>query len=247
MAQYYNPKAIYYLSPEACRLDIADAVRKCDYKRLRGMFRSIVIDGKELKSGRIEELVECVNSGKVQFKLAHDFEKRYVADFYLYEEVRSTIYNNDIKKMRKLLLDGLPPNYINPYSSSTPLFMAIQYGTVEMMKLLLEYGAFVNICDYSAISWHAVGTAAYVGDIEKFNLLVEHGAWVPRDIVIYAAYSGNLAMLQRVEDMGFSVVHVAEERFMIPGETGRLVRPSVFGVALKKQYSDILAYLVGKM
>lgn len=244
MADYYTPKALHYLKPEAVRLDIEHAIAHRHWHRLRGMLRSIYIGNFEECKGQLFDILQRVTTEPISYRLSYKFEKRYLADYLLFDELRTCIQEDNLGRMRVLLASGLPPNYFNPYTHQTPLMMAVQYGTLEMMELLLQQGAFVNIVDLSAISWHLVGLCATTGDVKKLELLLDYGAWLPKDIVIYAAYSGSLEMLKKVESLGHSLEHVAEERFMLPGERGQFLRPTPLQVASKKNYFDLMTYIL---
>ncbi len=62
--------------------------------------------------------------------------------------------NFDVEKLRELLASGAPVNLV--YDNRTPLISALEFGSEEMARLLLEHGADPNIpappCDVSPLS-----------------------------------------------------------------------------------------------
>lgn len=85
--------------------------------------------------------------------------------------------SNQVEVMRRLLAAGENPNRYNPvggHSHATPLHQAAGYGTEEMVRLLVEHGARVDMLD---ILWHGTPAdwAQHMGrsTIEKYLRALE--------------------------------------------------------------------------
>lgn len=90
------------------------------------------------------------------------------------DELRRAASSGDAAKVRQLLAAGADVNAANPYGG-TALAFACDKGRTEVVKVLLEHGANVEIQDrfYKAkpLSW-----AVIKGHTEIARLLLEHGA-----------------------------------------------------------------------
>ena len=81
------------------------------------------------------------------------------------------ISRGDLELLKDLLRRGTPPD-IRDGNRSTPLMVAAQHGSAEMVKMLLEHGAdprAVNERGVTALLWGA-------RDVEKVQLLLDRGA-----------------------------------------------------------------------
>ncbi len=90
------------------------------------------------------------------------------------EDLLEAARKSDAAKVKDLLAKGANVNAKSPYGA-TPLFFACDRGSVEVVKVLLEHGADVNVQDtfYRAtpLAW-----ALNKGKPEIIKLLVEGGA-----------------------------------------------------------------------
>ena len=77
------------------------------------------------------------------------------------------VKNNDVDETAKLLKNGGNPNYEDPHERKTPLLYATWHNNLEIVKLLVKYGADVN-----------------------FQNVIGHTP------LIYAAQEGSLEMVQ---------------------------------------------------
>ena len=82
--------------------------------------------------------------------------------------------NTQFDTARRLLELGADPNI---YRNSTPLHQASSCGLLEVVRLLLSYGAKVNVKDKEGKTPFQV--AASKGHHEITELLLEHGAVPP--------------------------------------------------------------------
>ena len=65
-------------------------------------------------------------------------------------------------------------HFTTNYNQWTPLMLAAQTGTFEMVKYLVDSGADVNATNHK--NWTALMQAAAYGTVEMVKYLVEHGA-----------------------------------------------------------------------
>ncbi|MGL4652687.1 ankyrin repeat domain-containing protein [Cetobacterium sp.] len=86
-----------------------------------------------------------------------------------------SLVKNNYHKTRKFLQNGFNPNYVFvKFKFTIPLIFASQNGHIEIVKLLLEYGADTNIQTDTGAT--ALGFASQNGHIEIVKLLLEYGA-----------------------------------------------------------------------
>lgn len=106
----------------------------------------------------------------------------------------------DAATVQALLAKGVDVNTKFRYGA-TALSYACDRGHVEVVKVLLEHGADVNVKDtfYNAtpLSW-----AAFKGHIEVIRLLLSKGAEGRDDAVVDAARQGKLELARVVLDAG---------------------------------------------
>lgn len=93
--------------------------------------------------------------------------------FIAYDENGS--FDEDLYTLIELLVDD--GSYIDQWDLDgyTPLQRAAEYGNLDLMELLIENGATVDLA-FSDGSGNAMGVAAENGQIEALNLLIENGA-----------------------------------------------------------------------
>lgn len=61
------------------------------------------------------------------------------------------------------------------YDKVTPLCLATNFGNEEMVKLLLDYGAAVDIVGWGRLGWSAVHLAVKRGYADLLHLLIKRG------------------------------------------------------------------------
>lgn len=94
------------------------------------------------------------------------------------------VKNDDLAMVRKLIAEKANPNYTESMPRSeggsiegwTPLMTAVVNGKTEMVKVLVEGGAWVNYLNSSAVN--ALWLAAGSGHLEIVKFLVSRGAYV---------------------------------------------------------------------
>lgn len=64
---------------------------------------------------------------------------RKVAPTFL--ELIQAIERNDKEAVHRLLIEGVDPNSFDGFDTKTALYVAVEYGNIEIVKLLLKYGA----------------------------------------------------------------------------------------------------------
>ncbi|KAK8208081.1 ankyrin repeat-containing domain protein [Phyllosticta capitalensis] len=84
----------------------------------------------------------------------------------------------------------------------SPLLAATQSGNPRIVQLLLNHGADPNACDESSSS--ALHTAALEGHMEIFQMLLDHGAstQVAKSLLYYVASSGCLEIVLKLLEQG---------------------------------------------
>jgi len=90
-----------------------------------------------------------------------------------FDELNEAIFSNDLQKLEQLLKAGADPHQSDGNGVS-PLFHAVNFGSVNAVKLLLDYGADINQVNWRGRTpWLlAVETA----DLAKITLLRNRGA-----------------------------------------------------------------------
>ena len=82
----------------------------------------------------------------------------------------------------------------------TPLYLAVQNQQKDTVKLLLDFGADMEVADLNGTT--ALSAAAFLGYVEIADMLVEHGAlYMARDRIgmtplHYAVYGGHLKVVE---------------------------------------------------
>jgi ankyrin repeat protein len=128
-----------------------------------------------------------------QVEVVTHYEKRIYDDsvygrhILYYEEHKkyfeSAIINNDLDRVRNILKEGTSPNIILSLYDKTPIIICIKKGYINMMKLLLEYGASVhkngtNLGSPLRALCYPMGKrkATMTKKLEMLDILLEHGA-----------------------------------------------------------------------
>uniref|UniRef100_T1IZI4 RING-type domain-containing protein n=1 Tax=Strigamia maritima TaxID=126957 RepID=T1IZI4_STRMM len=107
-------------------------------------------------------------------------------------------FSPNVKVSRLLLLSGANPNFQTSFADSTLLMVASQEGFTDMISLLLEFGANVNITNSSGHT--ALCLAALKGHLDIVRLLYTHGAQINyldpsgHCALSYAAINGHIAV-----------------------------------------------------
>lgn len=122
------------------------------------------------------------------------------------ELVRAATYE-DVKTVRNILRAGADPNGIdNSYGKVTALFQAVERNDLPMAKLLISYGAKVNVRDESGNA--PISMISQETPVELVRLLISRGAdanekdeggYTP---LMDAARVGNLKVMQLLIELG---------------------------------------------
>ncbi len=97
--------------------------------------------------------------------------------FLCYNNTTNLIYvidNNDVIKIKKILRWGVYINYRDQRAGYTPLIAACEVGNIEVVKLIIKYGANINKTDYGGNTPLIHALVNKKENIIKF--LVEYGA-----------------------------------------------------------------------
>lgn len=90
-----------------------------------------------------------------------------------YYILKDNIYDGDIEYVRLLLNNEFDVNYRPDEDHFFLLHVAISYGCNEIVQMLLDKGANVNLCDRS---WSPLHEACRSGHLEIVKVLVQSGA-----------------------------------------------------------------------
>lgn len=118
------------------------------------------------------------------------------------EQLSEAARRGDAAKVKALLEKGVDVNTKFRYDV-TALSFACDRGHLEVVKVLLEHGADVNVKDtfYQATPIFWATSPAYVDEptenhVQIVRLLLEKGAQGREDVLIQAARSGRVAMIE---------------------------------------------------
>lgn len=103
-----------------------------------------------------------------------DYQREYVnRERDLIQAVQDESYD----RVQQHLRQGLLASTICESTGRSLLWMATRLGRVDLVKLLLQYGADVHVIttDHSQVALHA---ACWRGDIEVAHVLLAHGAYI---------------------------------------------------------------------
>ncbi|AFM27021.1 ankyrin repeat domain-containing protein [Desulfomonile tiedjei] len=90
------------------------------------------------------------------------------------EAARIAVAEDDLASLERLLAEGTNINASKGKYKTTILMEAAVRGNLEVMKLLLDKGANIDMVDQDG--WTALMGATVQGRIEPVRLLLEHGA-----------------------------------------------------------------------
>ncbi len=144
------------------------------------------------------------------------------------EDLLAAVRKGDAARVQALLAQGADANAKSPYGA-TGLFFAADRGNVEIIKILLDHGANVNVKDTfygaTALSW---ATQKERWDVIK--LLLGKGATAGADDVLMTAVEkGNAEIVKAV----------LEKKDAIPAET----LSGALGAAIKSNQTEIAELL----
>lgn len=119
------------------------------------------------------------NSVSTSGVLSRDLQSHWISqssdDVSLALAHPSNIHNPNINVSRLLLLSGASPDMNTDLSNNSPILCVYaKKGFTEMVSLLIEFGADINICD--AVGYTPLSLASLGGHIETVRLLVENQA-----------------------------------------------------------------------
>jgi outer membrane protein assembly factor BamB len=109
------------------------------------------------------------------------------------EALRTAASEGAVATVRQLLAKGVDVNAANPYGA-TALSFAADKGHLEVVKLLVEHGAEVNVND-TFYSYSPVGWAAANEHVDTVAYLVQKGAEAEAPLLV-GVYSKNLEMIR---------------------------------------------------
>jgi ankyrin repeat protein len=140
------------------------------------------------------------------------------------EDLLAAVRKGDAGRVKALLAQGADANAKSPYGA-TGLFFAADRGNIEIIKILLDHGANVNVKDTfygaTALSW---ATQKERWDVIK--LLLGNGATAGADEVLMTAVEkGNAEIVKAV----------LERKDAIPAET----LSGALGAAIKSNQTEI--------
>lgn len=104
-----------------------------------------------------------------------------------------TAVNRNLGECRRLLESGVPANSVGGWFEQTALAVASSLGDLEIVALLLEHGAIVDVVDKRC--WSPLLGAAWFGRSAVVALLLEHGA-VEHRALFNAARNRHVACVQ---------------------------------------------------
>ena len=144
----------------------------------------------------------------------------------LTDDLLTATRKGDLAQVKALLDKGASANSKSSYGQ-TPLFFACDRGYVEIVKLLIERGADVNVEDTfyhaSALTW-----AAQKNRFEIVKILLDHGAKSPGEVVSAGVQMGKPELVKAGLDKG-------------PIDKGTL--SSALGAATKSKNTQIIEML----
>lgn len=137
-----------------------------------------------------------------------------IKDSSLLGSMYEAVEKNDRNKIIQLIKEGAPLNY---YKKSTPLHHAVKNGDLELVKLLLEYGADVNLTITNGIT--PLHRAVSCQHIEIVKYLIQNNADVNAETIDYwiplhsACSNGNLEIIDYLIQNGGDIGAASSSMF----------------------------------
>lgn len=91
----------------------------------------------------------------------------------LSEDLYFAIKNENYNQAYEMLLENVDPNYANNEGVTT-LMLAIQKANLDLIKMIIKSGAYINTTDNN--NWSPLNYAIYFKDINIAKLLIQNGA-----------------------------------------------------------------------
>jgi ankyrin repeat protein len=116
-------------------------------------------------------------------------------------ELLQACYENDLGKVRSLLLDhGADPN-LRDFRGWNAMIKASCYGRIEIIRLLLDHGIDPNFQDYDGCTVLMMASGGR-GHIDMVRLLLDHGAdpnlqnKYGQDALVWASKRGHIDVVE---------------------------------------------------
>lgn len=87
------------------------------------------------------------------------------------EPIFTAVKNNDITGVIESLEQGVDINILEPINQRTPLYYAVEYNSIDIVRLLIEGGAKYNIPNEK--NTNVFHLACYYGATESLNYLLK--------------------------------------------------------------------------
>lgn len=158
-----------------------------------------------LEVGQIEVSIDILADVDLRIAVAGD-----IAMVNYATPLARAVGSDDIDAAKELLINGADPNAKDEnYEKITPLFLAVENGSVEMVEMLLNFGAKVNARDRSKQT--PLMRLDEDATPELVELLIRHGAKVDAvdskgsSPLILAAGAANADVVKALIDAGSDV------------------------------------------
>lgn len=142
-------------------------------------------------------------------KLALDSSVRYACYHKTLEETFLTAYKNaDIVEMRKCINDGVDVNINNGH----PLQYAVRIHRLDIVKLLVESGANVNLTD------EPLYIATKLENMEIISYLIEKGVEISELAFVAALLSNNTQIIDYFLQKGAKITNTVISSILLSGD-----------------------------
>lgn len=128
----------------------------------------------DLMGVEVEENIAVMQSGRNEIAKLFGVKEFDSKDIPSDQDLSGAVFIGDLAAVKQALTEGADPNAQDPQSGSTMLSIAALMGHTEVVALLLEHGADVNV--KSRDGGTALHAAAFLGRVETVKLLLEKGA-----------------------------------------------------------------------